>query len=65
MDATSRIRDATRDEAPTAAERVGVPDDYRSDVTPEKVALMRERARTAMEGDEWEQVDGFGTASHS
>ena len=38
---------------------------YRSDVTREKVAVMRERARTAIEGDEWDQIDGFGTIAYS
>lgn len=49
-------------EAPRVAEEVS---DYHSDVTCEKVAIVRERARPAIDGDEWEQIDGFGTVAPS
>ena len=38
---------------------------YHSDVTTDKVAAMRERARAVMEANDWEQVDGFGTIAYS
>ena len=68
MDATPHVRDDAVDRTASPAPSGTQTDrtaDYHSDVTPERVALMRERARTAMEAEEWEQVDGFGTTSHS
>lgn len=34
--------------------------DFADDVTPEAVEEMRQKAKSAIDADEWEIVDGFG-----